>query len=113
MILATLRSAQWLMREPRLILLSAVSSIGCDLLLGAVGFEWAKLGTLTRGALTSGLLILLARAWFGLTIAATAVAVLRSRRTAPFIAGVSIFQAFGVILVTFLPLVPFTLGAAL
>jgi hypothetical protein len=92
--------------------LSAVSSIGCDLLLSAIGFDWQQVRTMTRGALTGGLLIVLARAWFGLTIAATAVAVLRNRRAAPLIAGVSLFQAFGVMFVTVLPLVPFILGVA-
>jgi hypothetical protein len=108
-----LHSAAFILREPRLIMLSAVSSIGCDALLGLVGFDWAQFATLSRSALTLGILIVLARAWFGLTIAATAVAILRRRRSAPFLVGVSVFHAFGVLFVSFLPLVPFFLGSFL
>jgi len=109
---SVLSSSFWLLREPRLILLSAISSIGCDFVLRLVGFDWSQVTTMTRSALTIGLLVVLARAWFGLAIAATAVAILRQRRSAPFLAGVTVFQAFGVMFVTVLPLVPLLLGFA-
>jgi hypothetical protein len=111
MVSASLRSTLWLVREPRLIMLSAVSSIGFDALLGLVGFDAAKLLTLPAGALTMGILLFIGRAWFGLAIAATALAVLRARRSAPFLVAVSVFQALSVLIVTLLPLVLVVLGA--
>src|SRR5262249_351994 len=83
-----------------------------DALLGVAGVG-EKIDTLSSRSITVIILIVLARAWFTLSVAATALAILRSRRTAPFFVGVPIVPALSVLFVSFLSLLLFGLGAVL
>jgi len=64
------------------------------------------------GTISGVIFVLLARSWFGLSIAMTALAVLRRDRSR-LIVGVGALPALGVLLVTMLPAVPLIIGAFL
>lgn len=125
MFLAALQSTWWVLREPRIFLLSAATTIGFGLALALAGAPGGAGGiagaggtavpspALSSTAISAIVLLLIARSWVGLTIAATALRVLRRDRRAPAIAGVSVLHAIAVLVVTVPPVAPIVVGAFL
>jgi hypothetical protein len=113
MFLTTLQSAWWAMREPRIFLFSAATTIGCGFALGALGAGGEAASGLSSTAISAIVILLIARAWSGLAIAATTLAVLRDRRHAPWIAGVGLVPAMRALIVAVPPLAPLLVGAFL
>jgi len=112
MIRDALGSAWWVLREPRILGLSAASTLLFSLLLHWLGAS-GDLSALPAGAITGTILVLLARSWVGLVIAATALGVLRRDRTAPFLRTVSVSAAIAAFILTALPIGPLIIGAFL
>lgn len=113
MLAATFQSTWWVMREPRIVLLSAATTVGFGFALSAFGGTGDPLSALSAPAISAIVCLIIARSWCGLSIAATALAVLRRRREAPWLVGVGLFPALGVLVVTVPPLAPMVVGAFL
>jgi hypothetical protein len=113
MILDTLRSAWWVTRHPRIFGVSATVTIGAGFALSALGVPGRPLSVLSANEISAIIAVLLVRSWLGLAIAATALRVLRSERTAPLVAGVPVHTAIGALLVSIPPVAPIVVGAFL
>jgi hypothetical protein len=108
----TFASAWWAAREPRILAISAAGTVASGVMLDALGAlgSWSALSST---AISGIALVLLARSWLGLAIAATALGVLRRDRTAPVLTTMPVLQTVVALCLAILPLAPLMVGGFL